>query len=120
MSTRDCVFCKIAHGFGAAEDLSHHRTCVSFVPLNPVTPGHRLFVPVRHVADAAEDPILTGDVATSAAAWAAGVGGAFNLIVNAGAAASQTVPHLHWHYVPRRKDDGLLLPWSGQQTGGTP
>src|SRR5437660_1683508 len=35
---------------------------VSFEPLDPVTPGHRLVVPVRHIPDAVADPILAGKV----------------------------------------------------------
>lgn len=40
------------------------------------------------------------------------VGVDHNLIINQGPAASQTVEHLHVHYVPRRPNDGLKLPWS--------
>ena len=85
-----------------------------FEPLNPVTPGHRLFVPAYHYEHAAEAPTATGSVFEWASWWAADRGEDFNLIVNAGAAASQTVPHLHVHYVPRRAGDGLNLPWTAQ------
>lgn len=45
----------------------------------------------------------------------------FNLITSSGRWATQTVKHLHIHYVPRRKDDGLTLPWTGQaQLAETP
>ena len=83
-----------------------------FEPLNPVTPGHRLFIPAFHYEDAAEAPSATGAVFEWAAWWAAQQDEDFNLIVNAGPAASQTVRHLHIHYVPRRPSDGLILPWS--------
>ena len=83
-----------------------------FEPLNPVTPGHRLFIPAFHYEDAAEAPAATGTVFEWAAYWAAERGEEFNLIVNAGTAASQSVRHLHIHYVPRRSGDGLILPWS--------
>jgi histidine triad (HIT) family protein len=86
-----------------------------FEPLNPVTPGHRLFVPAFHYKDAATAPSATGAVFEWASWWAEQQGEDFNLIVNAGLAASQSVPHLHVHYVPRREGDGLHLPWTGQQ-----
>ena len=38
-----------------------------------------------------------------------------NLITSIGAAATQTVFHLHVHVVPRHEGDGLLLPWSNQE-----
>ena len=110
--TVQCVFCqRIAVG---AYDPTAVGDVVSFEPLNPVTPGHRLFVPRRHVPDAAADAALTGQVFTAAAVVAAAGDGAFNLITSAGATATQTVFHLHVHYVPRRWGDGLRLPWTGQ------
>lgn len=39
----------------------------------------------------------------------------FNLILNDGSDAGQTVGHVHVHYVPRRKDDGIVMPWTAQQ-----
>jgi histidine triad (HIT) family protein len=35
-----------------------------------------------------------------------------NIITSVGSAATQTVRHLHVHVVPRRRGDGLQLPWS--------
>ena len=87
-----------------------------FEPLNPVTPGHRLFIPAFHYEDAAEAPSATGSVFEWAAWWADKKGEDFNLIVNAGPNASQTVRHLHVHYGPRREGDGLTLPWTGRRT----
>lgn len=101
-----CVFC------AKAKDERWSRTVVRFEPLNPVTAGHMLFVPREHVADAAENHVLTGLTFQEAARYAEGRGEAFNLITSAGSAATQTVRHLHVHYVPRRFDDGLALPWS--------
>jgi histidine triad (HIT) family protein len=36
----------------------------------------------------------------------------YNLITSGGREATQTVMHAHVHYVPRRRGDGLKLPWS--------
>lgn len=115
MSADDCVFCQIIAGTRPATDFRDHGSVVSFVPLDPVTDGHRLFVPRRHVATAADNPLTAGLVAAEAARAGADLGGDFNLIVNNGPDASQTVPHLHWHVVPRRAGDGLALPWTGQK-----
>jgi len=113
MSTdSDCPFCKrIEAGDYDYEGLR----CVAFQPLNPVTPGHFLVVPRGHVADAFEIPRLTGYAAQFAAAAAKEMGvESCNLITSVGANATQTIRHLHWHVVPRREGDGLLLPWSKQ------
>jgi len=80
-------------------------------PLGKLTDGHVLVIPERHVADACEDPILTGEVMRSAAIWAKRHP-AVNLITSVGAAATQSVYHLHVHVVPRRTGDRLSLPWT--------
>lgn len=110
-----CPFCKLVMervSTGRGIEQIGSSGVYHFEPLNPVTPGHRLFVPAFHYEDAAEAPSATGAVFEWAAWWAAQQDEDFNLIVNAGPAASQTVRHLHIHYVPRRPSDGLILPWS--------
>ena len=108
----DCPFCdRIAAG----DYDDRNFGCVTFEPLNPVTPGHRLVVPVRHVEHALDDPRVTGLAAEYAALIALSYGAVqCNLITSVGVSATQTVRHLHWHIVPRREDDGLSLPWTGQ------
>lgn len=109
----DCPFCdRIDRGEYDAGD----AFAVTFPPLNPCGPGHRLFVPRVHVADALEDPLVTAMTTRYAAEWAAREGvGACNLITSRGPEASQSVYHLHVHLVPRLKHDNLPLPWTGQE-----
>lgn len=80
----------------------------------PVTDGHLLVVPRRHVAgwdDATADEraaLLDGieraRALARAAAGAAAIDG-WNVGWNDGAAAGQTVMHLHVHVIPRRVGD---------------
>ncbi len=110
-----CPFCKrIAAGeFDYSDEHS-----VAFQPLNPVTPGHFLVVPRTHVVSALEPlaPILLGGAMRLAVTLARQMDlTACNFINSAGAAATQSVPHLHVHVVPRREGDGLRLPWTGQR-----
>jgi histidine triad (HIT) family protein len=111
----DCPFCvRIAAGEFDYSD----RFAVAFEPLNPVTPGHLLVVPRKHVPDAGDDPLTAGRTMELAADIAGPLDletPAYNLITSAGRAATQTVRHLHIHIVPRREGDGLALPWTGQQ-----
>ena len=112
-AAEDCPFCeRIAAG--DYDSTNQAGSVVSFEPLNPVVPGHTLVVPVRHVADALDDPSLTGAVFRFAAVLGQLREGACNLITSAGVEATQTVMHLHVHLVPRREGDGLHLPWTGQ------
>lgn len=113
----DCPFCERIRR-REYDEYYYSFGVVDFAPLNPVTEGHRLFVPITHVVDAAEHPAATADTFGAAAAYAKEKLSAlqsFNLITSAGEYATQTVEHLHVHLVPRRKDDGLTLPWTGQK-----
>lgn len=106
-----CVFCR------RVEDLDfigYGRDVVAFEPLNPVTPGHMLFLPRRHVRAAESIPWITAQVMEIVCGYAGAEGDDYNLITSSGDAATQTIHHLHIHYVPRRPDDGLHLPWTGQ------
>jgi histidine triad (HIT) family protein len=107
----DCIFCQIARFDTEGQVIRDWGRVVVFEPLSPVTPGHLLVVPKMHVAHAGVNPAVTAETFGVAAREATGPG--FNLITSAGPEATQTVFHLHVHIVPRRKDDGLLLPWGG-------
>jgi histidine triad (HIT) family protein len=106
------VFCQIVSGDAPASMVHEWDDAVAFTPLNPVTEGHVLVVPKRHVTDALADPVVAGLTFRAAADYARRNDEDVNLITSAGADATQTVFHLHVHIVPRRADDGLLLPWS--------
>lgn len=108
----ECVFCTLTRDMDKVT--YHQNRIVSFEPLNPVTPGHRLFVSQIHTRDARDLPYLTGGVFAIASIYAKEQGLPFNLITSGGAEATQSVYHLHVHYVPRAADDGLTLPWSSQ------
>jgi histidine triad (HIT) family protein len=111
-SPEPCVFCEIAAGEAPAKLVGTWDEAIAFVPLNPVTPGHVLVIPKRHVADATEDPKVSGAVMSAAAELATPP---CNIITSAGSEATQTVFHLHLHVVPRRAGDGLVLPWTGDR-----
>lgn len=105
-----CPFCAaIAGGAGRARE----DDLVAVIPdANPVTAGHHLVVPVRHVAD-----FFDMTAVEIRAAYAAlhdlrerlcgadpEIAG-FNVGANSGEAAGQTVFHAHIHLIPRRIGD---------------
>lgn len=107
-----CVFCiKIKNEF--LEELPNG--VVTFIPLNPVTPGHRLFVPKRHVVDIVQSPLVTAKVMKEVARFYRNTSIQLNVITSRGTDATQSVPHFHVHVVPRTSHDGLSLPWTGQK-----
>lgn len=115
-----CPFCEILGYRAPARWRYTWPEAIAIEPLNPVTDGHLLVLPRKHVADASVDPILTGKVMACAAEIVRDVPevAAANIITSIGAEATQTIRHLHLHVVPRRPGDGLHLPWTGQQKAG--
>lgn len=109
-----CVFCDIITGTGPATIVAEWPDAIAFVPLGPVVAGHTLVVPREHVANAIEKPSVTAATMARAAEYAARHD-ALNLITSVGAAATQTVYHLHVHVVPRVEGDHLALPWTNQE-----
>jgi len=78
----------------------------------PVTEGHTLIIPKRHVAEYFElyQPELNGTQSLLSQmkqeiSRADGRVSAFNIGVNIGIAAGQTVSHCHVHLIPRRDGD---------------
>ena len=109
MNDRDCPFCNLI----ANNHLGYLPRVVSFEPLDPVTPGHRLFVPSWHTEHPNAGDL--GEAMEAAEAWGGEGDEDYNLITSSGALATQTIDHIHVHYVPRREGDGLVLPWTNQK-----
>lgn len=112
--TPDCVFCAIAAGQAPATIVHEWDDTIAIVPRGGVTDGHVLVIPRTHVPDAGTDPEVTARTMARAAELMAEHPAA-NIITSRGAAATQTVFHLHVHVVPRQDGDGLPLPWTPQQ-----
>jgi ATP adenylyltransferase len=104
----DCLFCGIDSGRIIAEN----ELCYAIRDGFPVTPFHTLIIPKRHVADYFDlyqpelnaiqsllrdqrKQIMTADPTVSG----------FNVGINAGSEAGQTIFHVHVHLIPRRKGD---------------
>lgn len=102
------VFARILRGEIPAAVLHEDEHCVAFRDVAPQAPLHVLVVPKRplcRLADAgAADAPLLGHLLVVAAdvAQKQGFGDAFRLVVNNGAAAGQSVFHLHVHVLAGR------------------
>jgi len=106
--SNDCLFCQLS----ADRIVAENELCIAIRDAFPVTPLHTLIIPKRHVSDYFElyqpevnavhsllaeqrqiiqsvDPSVTG----------------FNVGINAGQDAGQTIFHAHIHLIPRRKGD---------------
>jgi diadenosine tetraphosphate (Ap4A) HIT family hydrolase len=116
----NCDFCAIARGEEPAEVVCEGEHWVAFFPHEPATPGHTLIIPRDHVRDLwAAQPVVGKELIEAVIQVGRAIGAALepaglNLITSAGAAAEQTVPHLHLHVVPRRQGDGFGSIWPTQ------
>jgi len=103
----DCVFCAIPKDRIVAET----ALVVTIADGFPVSKGHTLVIPKRHIAsplDASDEEMVEIWQAIRVAAGrlrAKHHPAGFNIGVNDGAAAGQTVMHLHWHVIPRYQGD---------------
>lgn len=112
-----CTFCGIVAGRKSCRMVREWPDVIAFRDKNELVPdGHILVIPRRHVADAAEDPALTGRVFMCAAELAREYE-FFNIITSAGRPATQSEFHLHAHLLRRAPQDGLMVPWG---TTGNP
>lgn len=111
----DCIFCKITRFEEPAEIVRRGAHSLTIVPLSPVVEGHVITIPYQHVSGFDIDPrvstVTMADVATYAQVNKADGLPDYNIIVNNGPDATQSVFHLHVHLVPRQRNDGLALPW---------
>lgn len=113
----DCDFCAIARGTSHAERVCEHETWLAFFPIAPATPGHTLIIPRDHTPDlwTASDgmgrELMSAAMRVGRAIQETLLPEGLNLITSAGAAAEQTVHHLHLHVVPRWSHDGFGAIW---------
>jgi histidine triad (HIT) family protein len=106
-----CTFCRIIAGDLPAHVVLDDDTCLAFLDVRPVFPGHVLLVPRAHHETLPDlPPALVGPLFERARALATAVPvamGATGTFVAINNVVSQSVPHLHVHVVPRRPKDGL-------------
>ncbi|NNM45816.1 HIT domain-containing protein [Knoellia koreensis] len=107
----ECLFCDIVDGRVPATVVVDEPFVLGFLDTRPVFKGHVLLVPRIHVDTLVDLPAellppLMGAVQRTAAAVVTGLG-AQGSFVACNNVVSQSVPHLHWHVVPRTKGDGL-------------
>ena len=110
-----CIFCDIVCGEAPARIVHDDDRTLAFLDIFPITRGHTLVVPKAHSRDLFDaDPDDVAAVARTAQLVAAGLRDAvspdgLNLLQTNGAAAMQTVFHLHVHVLPRWEGDSLRV-----------
>ncbi len=102
-----CVFCTRPE----AEIICENNLAKAFYDKFPVNEGHVLIVPKRHIAGFFEatpaEITAINELAFQVKAILDDIYSpdGYNIGINVGPAAGQTVFHLHMHIIPRYKDD---------------
>lgn len=105
----ECIFCRIADGSVPATIVREDEHTVAFRDLDPKAPLHVLVIPRHHIPSindvGDDDAAVMGALFIAARDVAAAEGvaaGGYRLVVNTGAAARQTVHHVHLHVLGGR------------------
>lgn len=116
-STSACPFCAIVAAQLSAHVIQRWPDAIAFAPLRPATLGHTLVIPTAHVETVwdldigAAQRLTARTLEISSALRAVLDPPGLNIIQSNGAAATQTVPHLHVHLVPRYEGDDVGKIW---------
>lgn len=107
-----CRFCGIVAGIQPAFVVFRDELSIAFLDYRPLALGHVLLVPIGHYAtlEALPDEVAAGLAIrikriSAAVMDAMDADGSFVGLNNR---ISQSVPHVHFHIVPRKKGDGLF------------
>jgi histidine triad (HIT) family protein len=110
----ECVFCQIVRGQSPDSRIWEDAEFLAFMDIRPITPGHLLVIPKRHVAYLdGISPEECGRLFAAAHKLAAAVRNSglrcegVNLHLADGEAAGQEVFHVHAHVFPRYAHDGF-------------
>lgn len=105
---KDCIFCNLEPS--RIED--RNEFFVAIKDLYPVTEGHTLIIPSRHVESffelSKDEEIAMLDMLSSQKKELSQLDTSitgFNIGINDGEDAGQTIMHCHIHLIPRRKGD---------------
>lgn len=113
MDSKQCIFCAIAAGQAHADMVYRDHDVMAFLPLDLNAYGHTLICPVAHreaIWDMDHDLLarVMAAIQTLIVQYRDTVGATgANILHASGRHAQQSVPHVHFHLIPRFPHDGL-------------
>jgi diadenosine tetraphosphate (Ap4A) HIT family hydrolase len=112
-----CSFCAIVRGEGTVHAVFETADVLAFFPLASAAVGHTLVIPKTHIpdiwslVDSQASSLMISTLSVARAIRQALRPDGMNVINSNGAAASQSVRHLHIHLVPRWSNDSFGVIW---------
>ncbi len=113
----ECIFCKIVQGEIPAAKVYEDDEVLAFLDINPILAGHTLVIPKVHcetLADAAPSVLeacMRAVKKVGCAVMDAMAAEGLNVLQNNFEVAGQEIDHLHFHLIPRFRNDGFRVPW---------
>ncbi|MCG7345573.1 HIT family protein [Sporosarcina sp. ACRSL] len=114
-----CVYCRIIEGTLPSEKIYEDEHVIALMDIMPVTKGHLLLIPKKHLENLYEFTEEEASHLFSVAPKIANVlkeefkPAGMNLLQNNGAPAGQAVFHFHMHFIPRYDEtDGYHSNWN--------
>ena len=111
----ECLFCKIVKGELPSSKIYEDEDTLAFLDLFPVNKGHSLVISKEHYENIFDVPAenlskISSVMKNVADAVKKGVNAdGISIAQSNGKDAGQVIPHIHFHVMPRFKDDGLKL-----------
>ena len=111
---KDCLFCKIIKGEVPSHKIFEDENVYAFLDIANDVYGHTLVVSKKHYQNVADCPPRSlGKIMASVKKiadhfLALGYDG-YNILNNTGESAEQSIMHLHFHILPRKKGDGVKV-----------
>ena len=105
----NCIFCKIVNGEIPSNKVYEDELVLAFNDINPAAPVHVLVIPKKHIESAValtdEDDELIAHIfqVIKLIAKEQGLDNGFRLVSNIGEDGGQTVKHLHFHILGKKK-----------------
>lgn len=113
----DCVFCKIRDREIPSVKVFEDERTLCIMDINPLNSGHCLVITKKHAPTIFDSDVgdLQAAIATvkrvALAIQKVVKPDGLNVLQANGAAAFQSVPHLHLHLIPRWNNDGKGFEW---------
>jgi len=123
-SDSSCLFCKFAKHEIPCEIVFENEKVMAFLDINPAgeLDGHTLIIPKKHFKDLEdiEETYLIEIIKViqklSKAIMNATNADGLNLIQNNGKAAGQCIMHAHFHLIPRKHGDNIIIDENRRKT----
>lgn len=112
---KECIFCKISSGEIKSEKILETDNFFVIKEIKPLSEGHSLIISKRHYENVLHFPTILGnelialtkELYIKLAKETNSEG--FNIVQNNFSASGQSINHIHFHVIPRKKNDGVKL-----------